>query len=736
MLDCPKIKFICFLFLLYLFCISSVPSSGLTLGLVSKNGEGPLDLLDLRTKAIVEGPYAEIEYVHVYKNPYDKPLETEFYFPRTENSVFYKFEAIFRNEVIVGKIMEKEQAKEMYQWNLERGNTVAYSERNAETPDVMKVQVGNIPAYESVEIRFSVIQPLEIIINQFWSFTLPSVLTERYSPSSVDPSKVAQITNVDLEQSSYRDWKIEVEIRSDKPFSYMRNPTHNIPATLSADSNIYKAVWDITIIPNKNFVVYFRSDKIFEPSTILASHPSYSNDQVLLVNFLPNLNKLDTIQAQKTLDEEGEEGFLKLRDLALREDSENAKGEFIFVIDRSGSMYDQRIKNLKKALEKFLNILPKDSYFNILSFGSSFSFYKPESIKYDSKSLSEALKWISSIDADMGGTEILPALQEATRIPLMKGYPRTMMVLTDGAVSNPSEVISHVRNSADKARVCSVGIGYGASEFLVKNIAKAGKCTSQFVLDNEDIGDKAIYMIKAATSQYIEKIDFNIDCFDSKNKRVFTEASKMGMLLKDEPFKKWVYLKEIAEIQYCNAKISYFNSLKDATVTEEFKIEGFSNAERTETWHKVAYDAKIKDLDIELKSEGSNPSEELKNTIIQLSIKYQILTDYTSFLAVIQESTVDPNEEKIQEKISNLDSADYSSSKSSQESAGSPPKMHKAPAPADYMNYYQSPSASGGYSASSLKVSTSMAAMIFLCWIVYLFIDIFDGNNKNRNHRK
>ncbi|RYF85714.1 MAG: VWA domain-containing protein, partial [Chitinophagaceae bacterium] len=107
----------------------------------------------------------------------------------------------------------------------------------------------------------------------------------------------------------------------------------------------------------------------------------------MLVNFLPNLNRLNTLEAQKTLDEEGEEGFLKLRNIALKEDSQSARGEFIFVIDRSGSMYGQRIVNLRNALEKFLKILPKDSYFNILSFGSTFSLYKPQSIKYDDKNL-------------------------------------------------------------------------------------------------------------------------------------------------------------------------------------------------------------------------------------------------------------------------------------------------------------------------------------------------------------
>lgn len=51
-----------------------------------------------------------------------------------------------------------------------------------------------------------------------------------------------------------------------------------------------------------------------------------------------------------------------------------AKGEFIFLIDRSGSMEDLRIKKAKEALKIFLKSLPEDSYFDICSFGGSFNF--------------------------------------------------------------------------------------------------------------------------------------------------------------------------------------------------------------------------------------------------------------------------------------------------------------------------------------------------------------------------
>jgi len=648
-----------FIGLLVLLSLSS-PSYCFRLGLISKNSEESLNLLDLKTKAVIEGPYAEIQYIHVYKNPYDHALETEFYFPRTESSVFYKFEAVFRNQTIVGKILEKTKAKEMYEWNVERGNTVAYSERNALTPDVMQVQVGNIPAHEDVEIRFSVIQPLEVVINKFWGFTLPSVLTERYAPSSVDPSEVPNIQNVDLKHSSYKDWKIEVEIKSDQPFKYINNPSHNLEPVLSESSKIYKAIWNVTVVPNKNFVVYFRSDKIEHPSTILATHPNHTDDHVMLINFIPQLNNLDVKEAQKSLDQ-GQEGFLRLKKLALKEDVESAKGEFIFVIDRSGSMNGARIINLKKALEKFLTILPKDSLFNILSFGSMFSLYKPESLRFTPENLKESVEWIATIDADMGGTEILPALQSATQVPQVQGYPRTIMVLTDGDVFNPGEVINHVRENSQKVRVCSVGIGHGASEYLLKNIAKAGRCTSEFVLDNEDIGDKAIYMIKAAISQYLEDLESSIECFDSKNKAVFKEETKLGLLLKDEPFKKWVYFNNISDLEYCNVKISYFNSLKKQKATEEFRVDGFKTAEVTSVWHKVAYDSKLKELDLEVKAERRDfdHTEEVKAKIIELSLKYQVLSDYTSFLAVLEESTVDPQDGRIKQTIKNLDSADY-----------------------------------------------------------------------------
>jgi len=71
------------------------------------------------------------------------------------------------------------------------------------------------------------------------------------------------------------------------------------------------------------------------------------------------------------------------------------------------------------------------------------------------------------MDADMGGTEILYSLSNCMTIDEIKGYPRLIFMLTDGAVTNVTDVIKFIKSHTQYSRVSAIGIGDGCSRDLI-----------------------------------------------------------------------------------------------------------------------------------------------------------------------------------------------------------------------------------------------------------------------------
>lgn len=76
-------------------------------------------------------------------------------------------------------------------------------------------------------------------------------------------------------------------------------------------------------------------------------------------------------------------------------DMSKTRGEYLFVIDRSGSMSGKRIEMAKNALSLFLKSLPINSKYNVVSFGSSFEYLHPESLSYNKENLNKTLSLVN-----------------------------------------------------------------------------------------------------------------------------------------------------------------------------------------------------------------------------------------------------------------------------------------------------------------------------------------------------
>ena len=138
------------------------------------------------------------------------------------------------------------------------------------------------------------------------------------------------------------------------------------------------------------------------------------------------------------------------------------------------------------------------------------------SVKYDQKNLQKAIKDLAGFNADMGGTEIYRPLESIYNSKYDPKYPINIFLITDGSVGNANSVIDLIHQNVERAKCHSFGIGSGASSYLVKQAAIAGKGTYQFISDGEqNMNSKVIESLSKAVKPAL--VDFKIKWPNSKD---------------------------------------------------------------------------------------------------------------------------------------------------------------------------------------------------------------------------
>ena len=266
-------------------------------------------------------------------------------------------------------------------------------------------------------------------------------------------------------------WDIKVNIEGADKLERVSSVNHPIkvtqsPTLSSALVELRESI-DRRLVPCQDFVLYIRDASLNKPHGF--STMTQNQQQVISVGFVPALDTNekslcdeDTVQPQDIClqlekpetkkenpqDEESKETEKKIEEADESSEEEDLAGEkrleFIFLIDRSGSMY-QTIKLAREALNLFLQSLPSNSKFNICSYGSDFAFLfdSDRSVEYNDANLSFALEKIGTFEADFGGTEIFSPLKAI----FQKGKPSDcdethIFLLTDGAVFNTGQVVN------------------------------------------------------------------------------------------------------------------------------------------------------------------------------------------------------------------------------------------------------------------------------------------------------
>uniref|UniRef100_F7CD82 von Willebrand factor A domain containing 5A n=1 Tax=Ornithorhynchus anatinus TaxID=9258 RepID=F7CD82_ORNAN len=589
-------------------------------GLLTSSKE-PVPLKSISVAVAIRSFVADVTVTLCYKNEEQSPVESVFVFPVDENSAVYGFQAEVNGKTIVAEMQEKQQAQTNYEDAVAQGQEAFLLERDSSSGDVFSCSVGHLPPGQEAKLSMSYVQELPLEADGAVRFVLPAVLNPRYVPAGA--AEASSVTS-----------RVPRAARGELPY------TLSVSANIHSPYGIEKVQSNCTLGP----LEYLGPDRT-AAQVSLAEGQQFERDVELLMYYKQVNTPSVCVEAAQPGAQPGslmgETTVMVSFYPSIPDSKEQAStGEFIFVLDRSGSMScpvsgklrsPMRIDSAKETLLLLLKSLPLGCFFNVYGFGSTFDSFFPDSVEYTQQSMEEAVQRVKALQADLGGTEILAPLKSIFSKACKPDHPRQLYVFTDGDVGNTGEVIAEVRSHSPTHRCFSFGIGEGASTALIKGIARVTGGSAEFITGSDRMQPKALQSLKRSLQPAAQNISLNWTL----------PPGLEPVLLSPAPS---VIFGGQRSIVYAQLTGKQQPSGGTGSVCLQFTLRGEAfentlpftlqpNSDSRLTVHRLAAKARLQTLD----AAGRRASDEEKAKVVAVSIQSGVVSSLTAYVAIHKE---------------------------------------------------------------------------------------------------
>ncbi|KAK7117260.1 hypothetical protein R3I94_022728 [Phoxinus phoxinus] len=591
-------------------------------GLVTQKNV-PVPLKSISVEVRVQDHVSTVSSTLLYVNEEERPLEALFVFPLPADAAVCHFSAKIGEQEIVAELQDRETARDRYDDAVSSGQQAFLLEESAESPDVFGLSVGCLSPGQNAAVTIIYVTELDVQADHSLRFCLPAVLNPRYTPAGSGAGIVSEISSV-CGAVPYT-LTLSVHVSSPKPISKLEsNCTLDPLVFLHSDHTQATVNLSPGHMFDKDVELFLYYQDPHQPSAIVeagvATAPSGSlmRDPVVMISLYPEFP---------------EEGMSSLA----------TQGEFIFVMDRSGSMdymmhrgigAQTRIETAKDTLLLLLKSLPMGCYFNIYGFGTHFESFFPESVVYNQDTMDEALKRVKEMRADLGGTEILEPLKHIYSQPCKPNHPRQLFIFTDGEVGNTKEVLDLVKHHVHSHRCFSFGIGEGASTALITGMAREGSGHAQFITGTDRMQPKVMQSLRFALQPPVFNI--SVDWTLPDGVTVDTLSQPINVLFQGQRALIYGRLKgESSGGSEGTVTVKY--RLKDQPVTNQLHFCLKPTEETGLSVHRLAARTRIRSLEEEERSCGAEV-EGIRTRIVELSVQAGVSSVHTAFIAINKDS--------------------------------------------------------------------------------------------------
>lgn len=530
----------------------------------------------------------QIAVTHVdqtFRNELGTVVEAVYIFPLPENAMITELVYWFNGERYVAEIRERQAARDDYNRKIRQYLDPALLEYLGD--NLFRLSIAPINGNSDVRTEITYVELLNYDFGKVhYKFLLNTL--------DLSPRPLQTVT-------------LGVETKSQTPFKSLASPSHQnstaFRLTKISDTHYSLLFGDENFLPDRDFTLEFETVR----------------DQV-------NFNVLT--YSPTRADSFGEDSFYALWITppdSISEDEIIPKS-IVFTADVSSSMVGTRLRQLKVALNYFLDLLNPEDLFNIVAFGTHVDQFKPDLVPANAENIAAAHEYVFQMYS-LGMTNIDKALSTALNQSYQAATSNIMIFLTDGfptsGVTQVDSIVAHAqKNNKHGVRIFSFGISENISRPLLIRLSRENHGYPTFITADDSIA----FVVNQHFTRMSKPVlaDLKVDLgglheWDHYPKVLTdlywgSQILQMGLYTNSGTFP----VQLSGKIRGDSVSFSQVMTFADTLGGHRFVPR---------LWAKTKIDYLLELIEI------YGETEELINQVIDLSLRFQILTSYTAFYA-------------------------------------------------------------------------------------------------------
>ncbi|PKG83489.1 marine proteobacterial sortase target protein [Colwellia sp. 75C3] len=640
-------------------------SSG-TLLFKQNNSKQFLQAPQLKTQVEIEinGLVANVKVKQKFTNTSNNWQHGVYAFPLPDNAAINQLKMRIGERVIVGEVQEKKQARKTFNNAKKSGKKAALIEQHR--PNLFTTQLANIPPNEEVEVELNYFQQVDYQAGEF-SLHFPMAITPRYQPKGskisethnslpalIFQARAATLVGTRTEKNSNTSLfdqdssvgqaqgpfiDLTVDLFSGAELAKVNSINHSLISQQQEQGHYTLKIVHQPV--EKDFKLTWQ----YPPQTlpqILNFQQAYQNKKYGLLMVLPGLSALNENSAANKI--------TPLRELT-------------FVLDTSGSMAGDSLAQAKQAFKYALTSLNERDSFQLIAFNSYPTKLFQAPVLANETNKKHAWRFVSALEST-GGTEIKSALDLVLNEKANGNEKLQQIVfLTDGAVGNEAEIFSDIEKRIGNKRLFTVGLGTAPNRYFMKKAAEIGRGSYQFISNHNELVKQMDRLFTKLSQPVLTDLNMSLN---DPNGALLTTPNPIPDVYANEPlflsyqvtgeqsdslltgiYQGKIWSVNIENYQQGNVENNVLgdierNKAKSTKSAQELNIPPLATL-----WAR----RKIADHYRQLMLYKDTKA---KDNIIELALKYHLVTPFTSLVAVEKEVSRPHHQTAIAKQLKNM----------------------------------------------------------------------------------